>query len=185
MKQEDETVKMLKAAIDLAIENNIILFCSAEDKGENSTTGLTYPKCINTYRVISIGAATATGGAWEWSGHGEVDFLLPGHELRIPGFEDQVANHEKGHSGSSLATALAAGLAALILHCAELCSHEKCEELIDIDKMLQAFRQFNVDLKEKSLFIRIWTVFEESLKGRRPTGDDGKIIEHVMSALAC
>ena len=109
-------IEDLRIALDKASNKNIILFCAIFDKG-NATPDNLYPGCMPT--VISIGAATSTGGfsaivqslpAIVQSRN--VQFILPGEDVEI----DEKKNTA---DGSSIATALAAGMAAMLLHCTD------------------------------------------------------------------
>ncbi|MCJ1353824.1 MAG: hypothetical protein MMC33_003811 [Icmadophila ericetorum] len=66
--------------------------------------------------VISIGAATAFGKQAKFVPDG-ANFILPGHQVSLL---DPASGTSTIESGSSISTALAAGLAALILRCEEI-----------------------------------------------------------------
>lgn len=99
-----------------------LLFCSAPDIGQPSAADDYYPfGCTEVAKKFKIGAATADGSVYPWAGK-EIDYILPGENVVLRQ-EDQkyhrsVQNCPK--SGSSVATALATGLAALIIHCVRL-----------------------------------------------------------------
>lgn len=112
-------------AIKTAAKKNILLFCANPDRGPTFKAMDTYPKAADPERVFCIGAATPDGIRW-----GQIDaqdtscdYFLPGIELGIQVESTSRKNqHEPPqewlkHSGSSLSCALAAGLAAMILHC--------------------------------------------------------------------
>ncbi|KAL6900453.1 hypothetical protein GGI43DRAFT_383927 [Trichoderma evansii] len=72
-------------------------------------------------KAIIIGAAKADGEAYDWMGSpADVDFILPGHKatLRVDDIIEEKGDTPK--PGSSVATALAVGLGALIIHCVRL-----------------------------------------------------------------
>jgi len=94
----------LQDALDKASKAGILLFGAASDQGHNiEPNTLIYPAMHN--KVFCIGAADMNGNLDQHVGSG-ADYVFPG------GDSAEV-------QGSSFATALAAGLAALILHCAE------------------------------------------------------------------
>ncbi|PON28837.1 hypothetical protein TGAM01_v201945 [Trichoderma gamsii] len=118
----------LRDAIKLAADNNILLFCANPDKGAGYPENKSYPKQLDTSRVFCIGAATQDGTRWEKIDVGDAscDYFLPGVELGFP-VESSGARRVgepptvwETYNGSSLSCALAAGLAAMILHCAQV-----------------------------------------------------------------
>ena len=99
----------------------ILLFCSAPDKGQSNAKNTYYPfDCTELHKVFRIGAAKADGSAHSLV-DSKVDFLLPGEKV-IMKESDMVIPEEDAtpRTGSSLATAHAAGLAAMILHCVRM-----------------------------------------------------------------
>ena len=92
-----DELENFKLVLVEAAAKNIILFCAAPDNG-NATAENLYPSC-----VLRIGATPST------SGSPEAQFIFPGEVNRI---------NKAG--GSSIATALAAGMAAMLLHCADI-----------------------------------------------------------------
>ena len=113
-------IEKLKRAISDALDENIIIFCSVSDQGPQDT-GL-YPANCSRSELFLIGTATIAGQAWKWNGANEVDYILPGTDLEVKIGDELFDRRLKKplESGSSLATALAAGLAALILDSAAL-----------------------------------------------------------------
>ena len=100
--------------LDSAIEKGILIFCSSGDRGdlENSET---YPGARDRKKIFRIAGATSTGEGRHGTPKAEsFDFLLPGEEV----FERRPNRVSKLQlrSGSSVATALASGLAALVFH---------------------------------------------------------------------
>ena len=87
-----------------------------------------YPTCLRDSGVIRIGTATRSGNPSAWSG-ADCDYVLPGGNLVIDptstpywSTEENAIDYEshvKGgfFTGSSYATALAVGVAALVLLC--------------------------------------------------------------------
>ncbi|KAL6831797.1 hypothetical protein V8C40DRAFT_159755 [Trichoderma camerunense] len=105
-------IALLDSAINDAKNNNILMFCSTSDHGSTSSDNY-YP--AKTAECIRIGAATALGDKCTWVPE-QYDYLLPGKNLPFQ-WKRQDGVSSWYESGSSLATALAAGLAGLLLYC--------------------------------------------------------------------
>lgn len=129
---DDQTNRMsaLRDAIKLAADSNILLFCANPDKGAGYPENKSYPKQLDTSRVFCIGAATQDGTRWEKidGSDASCDYFLPGVELGFPVENGSSGARRVGepptvwetYNGSSLSCALATGLAAMILHCAQV-----------------------------------------------------------------
>ncbi|CAO2650409.1 Nn.00g017010.m01.CDS01 [Neocucurbitaria sp. VM-36] len=118
-----ETLKKLQKALVAANENkNILLFCSAPDMGASELKDTYYPfDCTDIPKMFRIGAAKADGTTFPWSGD-KHDFILPGENVGIKASHKMISPEDVRfpNTGSSIATALAAGLAALVIHCVRL-----------------------------------------------------------------
>ncbi|RSL99034.1 hypothetical protein CEP52_010008 [Fusarium oligoseptatum] len=114
------TIQDLVTAINRAVQNGILIFCSVSDQGPRDTGQ--YPARCNRDNSFLIGTATISGQAWRWNGTNEVDYILPGTDLDVQIHDELFDSRLRNvyESGSSLATALASGLAALILDCIAL-----------------------------------------------------------------
>ncbi|KAL7793940.1 subtilisin-like protein [Trichoderma afarasin] len=111
---------------ELAVKRKVIMFCSSPDAGK--FTELDYPSGPWRSRFFRIGAARADGTVFEWTPEDGISFVLPGvdvvkeqagrtsSETQSFGVTSRVADF-KYETGSSVATALAAGLAAMIIYC--------------------------------------------------------------------
>ncbi|PTB48854.1 hypothetical protein M431DRAFT_546179 [Trichoderma harzianum CBS 226.95] len=110
---EGGEIKQLKDAISLAESKNILMFCSADDKGAISSDRC-YPNAWK--KSLLIGAANETGSMCDWvPAHQSSEmFIFPG--LNIP-FSPWIDAPDNFESGSSVATAIAAGLAGVLLFC--------------------------------------------------------------------
>lgn len=138
----DTIRKKLSDALRNAIDNNILLFCANADKGTDYASKPTFPYSLYKDDIFCIGAADRNGRRW-----GLIDpkdactYLVPGVDLDIhveaasrlapPDLHNTLdidviestppptsaARMQRKQSGSSLACALAAGLAARIIHC--------------------------------------------------------------------
>jgi hypothetical protein len=102
------------------------MFCSAPDDGKFS--GLDYPSGPWRDRFFRIGAARADGTVFQWTPDDGITFVLPGVDVvreqaadrsfntePMQGMPNRMVNFRE--TGSSVATALAAGLAAMIIYC--------------------------------------------------------------------
>lgn len=109
-------------AIRKAGDKSFLMFCAASDQGKFED--FTYPHASNPSLTFRIGAAKATGQVADFVGD-NLSFLFPGHDVFLdPMYSGVSYDHSfeslASHTGSSVATALAAGLAALIYECVRL-----------------------------------------------------------------
>ncbi|GKZ36540.1 hypothetical protein AbraIFM66950_007660 [Aspergillus brasiliensis] len=114
------SITALQDAIRAALDAKILLFGAASDKG--AVTEIEYP-CFFDRRIFRIGASTSDGRVYGPSGNPQhLSFIFPGHKIspRSPYLEKGLPIDSEEKSGSSISTALAAGLAALVLHCVRL-----------------------------------------------------------------
>ena len=122
----------LEEAIKEAAAKGIVLLCAFSDQGNVSASSKCYPGAFD--KTITIGAATKSGQPCTWVNKAMVDLLLPGEHIIV---EQRPEASTKPHNGSSLSTALAAGLVALLLHLIQLVDpsqHKKLQE--DMSKSL-------------------------------------------------
>jgi len=102
----------LKAAIDQAADNNIIMFCSASDQGGSSKV-YCYPGGFDDNKCIRIGSCSSSDLSSVWVNSNQVDFLLPGENIVVRNGDGT----SESQTGSSFATAVAAGLGGLLIYC--------------------------------------------------------------------
>ncbi len=115
---DDDGLLKLKKAIEHAGSKNIIMFCASEDSGYSSYRK-PYPATGCDLRFMKrVGSAGVYGERSDYVNPDQVDYLFPG----------EIATQHQGCSGSSAATALAAGLAGLILWCSALQSSAAVEK---------------------------------------------------------
>ena len=130
-KTSDARYKPLKDAIEEAVRKNRLLFCANPDKGPDEANPETLPRCLpDLTSLFCIGAAENAGQRWKKISPNDktCDYFLPGVRLGIES-ESRQGYHKgskppeqwKDYSGSSLSCALASGLAAMILHCSQIC----------------------------------------------------------------
>lgn len=98
-----------EAAVRKACSRNVLMFCSSSDDGH--ITNINYPSAVQRDKVFRIGAAHDHGLAYKYVGK-DVDFILPGVNVNV--------SATSAATGSSVATALAAGLAATIIYCCKI-----------------------------------------------------------------
>ncbi|PNP51064.1 hypothetical protein THARTR1_08292 [Trichoderma harzianum] len=183
--QESKDLDSLKTAISTAETNQILMFCAASDQGSNATENC-YPSKWG--KCIKIGAATALGDKCTWVPSGQFEYLLPGKDipfkLRVPDGFSTVQE-----SGSSLATALASGLAGLLLCCDRLASADVEAPLRGREKMSDAFRKLAGASRSDKMFVeahkwfgtKFWRYVREATtaneaNGTNSNGVDGKLI---------
>ncbi|EHL02277.1 putative Subtilisin DY [Glarea lozoyensis 74030] len=106
-----DDVQLFREAIGKAIAQKKILFASLHDQGSTLDYKTFLPMGIQG--VIRIGSSTSYGKPSDMNSDGSIEFALPG---------EKVENHASGKevTGSSVATAIAAGLGALIIYCADV-----------------------------------------------------------------
>lgn len=165
---ENQDVRDLKTAISEAAEANILMFCAASDKGAKHTSS--YPSKA-TNNIFTIGAADASGIMASYVGDiNSVDFIFPGKKVEPEGLGEAPTKDVDYWTGSSVATALAAGLAALILYCAQIrllrapaTQKEKArrdfQALKKHEKMLQAFKMIGPTTASRGKYLAVWEVF--------------------------
>lgn len=100
-------VRFEAAVREATSRKDVLLFCSSPDKGHVKIED--YPSVVHPEKIFRIGAAHDHGKAFEYTGMEDVDFILPGVKV------NNTVSREA--TGSSVATALAAGLAATIIYC--------------------------------------------------------------------
>ncbi|KAL7903704.1 peptidase S8/S53 domain-containing protein [Trichoderma velutinum] len=116
-----------KAEFDHAINNALnlkgpLMFCAASNQGKSANMMYPHGSNPNSFR---IGAVKATGAKLDVVGDAqELGFLFPGEEVLTDDIyqdvQDKTFQNFEAHSDSSVATALAAGLAALVMECVRL-----------------------------------------------------------------
>ncbi|GAB1316999.1 hypothetical protein MFIFM68171_07209 [Madurella fahalii] len=185
---EDEGVKAeLEKAILDADKANILMFCSAADQGAKQTD--TYPSKA-TQRIFTIGAAGPSGETNAWVGNPDkVHFTFPGDRVEI--LDGAVVGPAKEVSGSSVATALAAGFAALVLYCVQVRlwhapGPEKAqvrrefEALKRYDQLTKAFRNsIGTSPESKYKFITVWEAFGSIVDERHKYDDPVQLVEAI------
>lgn len=167
-----DDIAELEDAIEDAAKKNILLFCAANDQG--IVRDDSYPANSSVTRRFKIGAAEASGAIWKWSGDPQaVDFIMPGHNVVKERASELQFERARALTGSSVATALAAGLAALILHCVQfaaqhtlhtnpqrkLVTMEDFKAMKTHERMKEALAQLTSSSSQNK-FVEVWKYFE-------------------------
>ncbi|RYP78209.1 hypothetical protein DL771_000686 [Monosporascus sp. 5C6A] len=116
----------LHTVLQKAVDSKVLMFCSAPDKGK--FTAFDYPSGPWRDSFFRIGAAHADGTVFNWTPEDGIAYVLPGVDVikdqgGSSSFEPPLAREArtrvgdvKYQTGSSVSTALAAGLAAMIIY---------------------------------------------------------------------
>ncbi|KAL4881677.1 hypothetical protein BJY04DRAFT_218119 [Aspergillus karnatakaensis] len=178
-----------QTAIAEAVRQKKLLFCALRESEEALLSQGFFP--VGLEQVFRIGSATRTGNLVKTHSGDEksVEFILPGLEVLFD-------NEEEIHTlnGSSVATALAAGLAALILFCADLVdqditattyqnhNEDRGQALRSIAKMKKVFETMSRE-SNQGKFPEVQKYFR--IAGRDPTIEDIKsLINSLMSGFS-
>lgn len=145
----DGLFEAFRQCIRRANDKGIVMFCAASDIGSVQRSSDDYDIPANfAGDVIRIGAATVQGDKSRATGGQPLDFYLPGEGISLgPG----VPSDQLG-CGSSLATAAAAGLAALIQYCMGTAApkdNSEHKQPLNIDDVKHAFRALSGDTGKK------------------------------------
>ncbi|KAK8097494.1 hypothetical protein PG984_016633 [Apiospora sp. TS-2023a] len=185
----------LKLAIERAHAANILMFASSCDGGHFSND--TWPVAINRDWFFRIGAATAEGTPFKWAGlPSDLDYILPGVDVARenpktrPGkdvkYGDTLAEMRL-ETGSSVATALAAGTAAMLLTCVKLLAYQDKEKAyIPVQLQRRENMAHMLDRLEKTdnKFLPVWKVLDtKTWKGFADCSDTNKKIGMVTERI--
>lgn len=190
----------LEAEIEGAARAGILMFCSANDQG--IAADRSFPSaCGRTKHLFKIGAAEASGTVWKWVGDpADVDFVFPGHNVVKDRPNDAPLEKCKTLTGSSVATAFAAGLAALILYCVQLgalntramndrqsnaVTMEDYKAIKGHERMKEAFVAIGTSQASGNKYIEVWDVFGPAAKKAERVGRGGRleVVAEVASRL--
>jgi hypothetical protein len=165
-----------------------ILFCAQPDFGVTSMSkGSWYPAAAGEAVMVISGLINDRSSRWVHDDHQGADFVFPGESMT--GLH---SDSDKPISGSSVATALATGLAATILYCTRLWETIPTDGLLErqvlwTDQdvktlhshqgMVEAFRAICGDSTEsRRELIPVWKLFgsREGSLGRHTTVGEAK-----------
>ncbi|KAI2629599.1 peptidase S8/S53 domain-containing protein [Hypoxylon sp. NC1633] len=131
-KDDGQDIQRLRKAVERAANKDILMFGSASDQGPN-TAEKTYPGGFD--ECFRIGAASDEGVRLHWVNALDGQFLFPGKRLPFHSPDRDSYFYE---TGSSFATACAAGLAGVLLYFDRLIREKG--NLKNKDRMAQAFK---------------------------------------------
>ncbi|RAK81430.1 S8 family peptidase [Aspergillus fijiensis CBS 313.89] len=189
-------IRDLEAATGAAANAGIMMFCAASDQGP--AIDITFPAaCVNTKNIFKIGAAEASGAVWKWVGDAAaVDFIFPGHEVVKERPNDAPIDECQTLTGSWVATAIASGFAALILHCVQLSfvqtqainqpgQMDHFEGLQRHERMREAFLAIGTTQSSGNKYIEVWNVFEKAVEKSqgKPPDQFPAIVNEVANKL--
>ncbi|KAG8158398.1 hypothetical protein KVR01_011520 [Diaporthe batatas] len=193
-----QDIKKLQDAVKFAAEKKVLMFCSASDNIEaNSMEMLPFNQAPD--HIFRIGAAMKYGQQDATTeDKTRILYYFPGNQVadlwnpRLPKPVDY-------HDGSSVATALAAGLASLIIYCTEVVkschatgtpSHAKFSryrEMLEARAhMERAFNNIRSDQWADNKYIPVWKMFGETtehlIKGNN-VQEKLNVLEHLVTQL--
>ncbi|KAH8765996.1 hypothetical protein F5883DRAFT_460815 [Diaporthe sp. PMI_573] len=185
--------QLFEKAVRKAVDQNVLMFCSSPDEGDFKISD--YPSAVQRDKVFRIGAAHDYGKAANQVDK-EVDFIFPGVEVNTSAASASPA------TGSSIATALAAGLAATVIYCFKICaldlksqtqtmSQKDIERRKTMDENLKLISQHagmkrafgRIGPVNDSQFIQIWDQLDRlvmRLEDPNFAGHDNIKIEHIL-----
>lgn len=172
---EEQSIEALKKAIDAARSKNIIMFCSASDEIKlRSTDSLPYSQAQGY--IFRIGAAGPSGQRDMMSEDQQhINWFFPGNQVAEA--NDPLSKKIlEFHSGSSVSTALAAGLASLVMYLPRLMQtyHDHTDgkdsdaalkfagyaaKLRTRENMKRAFDNITDQSHEDKKFLPVWHLF--------------------------
>lgn len=145
-------LSLLDKKIQEAAGAGIIMYCAAADQSLYGGNKEIYPAKADTYHIKSVGSAQEHGEGSKFVDQSQVDYLFPGENIKELG----------NPKGSSAATAIASGTAALILWCFEKhLGKGGSKQIADPKKMHYLFSK----LKHKdSKWVDATTLFNDNSK---------------------
>ncbi|KAF7517226.1 hypothetical protein G7054_g13886 [Neopestalotiopsis clavispora] len=196
----------LHQALQNAVDSKVLMFCSAPDVGKFEE--FEYPSGPWRNQMFRIGAAGADGRLFAYTPEQGITFALPGVDVvkdrgykssirAAPGSDSTMTNLEY-ETGSGIATALAAGLAAMIIYCVKTSilavmtvnqnksvvgvaiPEDGATLIAEFEAMEQAFR--SLGMVTSSNFIQIWESLDkvsemlENARSGHQTAEEQRIL---------
>ncbi len=105
--------KALKDALDYAAKKNMLVLAAAGNDGQNNDTTPSFPANYDSSTLLSVAASEDDGLLASFSNYGQtkVDFAAPGYKI----LSTVLDGRYQRYSGTSMATPMASGVAALML----------------------------------------------------------------------
>ncbi|KAI0198475.1 hypothetical protein F4808DRAFT_472768 [Astrocystis sublimbata] len=165
----------LQAAIDRAFQNKILMLASSSDGGHFVEDS--WPVSLRRNAFFRIGAAKADGKAFDWAGPvSKLDYIFPGVDVTKAHSNGRLKSNSMyerlttmpHETGSSVATALAAGTAAMVLTLAQIAAIDSCDnrvtknvldELQKREHMAVALERLGIKLGDNK-FIEVWQTLD-------------------------
>lgn len=181
-KNEKKTTALgrLDHALREAAEKNILMFCAARDEGLEQPKAVPYPAASETKRIFVIGAASPSGAASTWVNESAVQFLFPGTELResrpllMPPELPSV-------DGSSSATALASGLAGLLLNILSTDTTKKWDSQRRKGRYEKISNILN-NIKSDKNYVQVWDLFDK-FTNRKESGKESEVWREMVDKI--
>lgn len=150
------TSKPLETAVEAAVRQGIVLVCSTPDEGDNRTKA--WPaSCADTLAI----AACNDAGEKLVSSTTEANYYFRGENVL---YEHVVgAAVAEKISGSSVATAIAAGVASLCLSCCDMDRTSETDSVDPYQRRRKVEELFNQAKEGK--YVRPWILFGETRRG--------------------
>lgn len=176
--KDDRERQDLENAVIEAANANILMFCSASDKGAHDVQ--TYPSKAATGKIFTIGAANSSGASVDYVGNTSgLSYTFPGDRVEVDSGPNRKTPPEIV-DGSSVATALAAGLAALILYCIQVRvflakdsekqkAREAYRKVKQHEWMVKAFDTIETTKESNHKFLKVWEVFGKCVEQKDQT----------------
>ncbi|UKZ75095.1 hypothetical protein TrVFT333_002767 [Trichoderma virens FT-333] len=183
----------LDSVLKRACSEKVLMFCSSSDQ---ISTTQHYPSAYKRNQFLLIGAAHDDGSAYGHAGR-DNDFIFPGVNVRtndgsglLPSYLATKTFMTTESTGSSIATALAAGFAAIIIYCfkasvlgiaitrirsssfideADIVRPMDLDKLSDPNVLKMAFSR--IGEMENGSFIPIWEKFKDAIGELQPENE--------------
>ena len=151
--------KEFQESIRRAYTEGITMFCAASDHDMTSESTAEDDIPAAFIEPIKIGSPRADGNPLTQVGRGKVEYYLPGDKVVLDGYQPAKGQPQ---SGSSLATAVTAGLAALLKYCNSFGSDETDKEKTGRGLTTEVTRAAFRSLSSQSGFLEVKTHFGDT-----------------------
>jgi len=159
IKTEISQAREFARAIERATAKKVLVICATADVGAHSSAD-TWP--ANFENVIAISASNAYGLPMPWS-HRDVHAMLDGDRIRACGPNYMRLDKDASASGSSVATALASGLASLCLFLARMANEDGMGEKFK-DRLVMLALIWSMQANELDRVIELSGFFDSTFK---------------------